>query len=521
MECDSKILQAREMYRPYYNRRSHYNREYSPYPDYEIDHSQRRICSLFQSRITPRLGRIMQKHYQFTRPWSPFDRWEDQALPTLLPSCSNLTQTVYPDPSPDYNMVARRLSKEKEQIDEVNVYPDFEPNNPVPAGSSVNLKDSFSDPRNDSGFGSISDTPSSSRLPDFIPLNCEEENTFRDQNSSAQDFHPTTSDRANVILVSDDDNSIIAISDDYDEDDNEPNVGDFFAKEENLATSTGTSVKNNAKASNKPPVLSMQDQIAGNVKNQKRFFKCDYCDFKAPNKGKMMNHFDTTGHTSSAEIMGSFENETYHCKSIIDPAAVHLITRKRSLRNITDMVILCPICFKYFPSMYQCANHAKRDHNENVYGVGKVVRQQTTHVAIGLKCLCMSQFNHESEVAKHVHKCKNYQINKELHMTYIYVCPYCIRMFDSVMGCHSHIQREAEKHKVNDNVQVPILLVSQEIPKKPMLPYACGPTLQDTSENRVIYHQEKKKVMKAWRRNKSVILGSYHQSKQNMGDMKH
>lgn len=142
-----------------------------------------------------------------------------------------------------------------------------------------------------------------------------------------------------------------------------------------------------------------------------------------------MNHFNTTGHTSSAEIMGSFENETYHCKSIIDPAAVHLFTRKRSLKNVTDLVILCPICFKYFPSMYQCANHAKRDHNENVYGVGKVVRQQTTHVAIGLKCLCMSQFNHESEVAKHVHKCKNYQINKNqtfLTSMFVHIASECL-----------------------------------------------------------------------------------------------
>lgn len=87
-----------------------------------------------------------------------------------------------------------------------------------------------------------------------------------------------------------------------------------------------------------------------------------------------MNYFNIIGYISSVEIMGFFENEIYYCKFIIDLVVVYLFIRKRSLKNVIDLVILCFICFKYFFLMYQCVNYVKRDYNENVYGVGKVVR---------------------------------------------------------------------------------------------------------------------------------------------------
>lgn len=55
----------------------------------------------------------------------------------------------------------------------------------------------------------------------------------------------------------DDDNSVVVISDEYDEDDNELNVGDFFVKEENLVILIGISVKNNIKVFNKFLVFSI------------------------------------------------------------------------------------------------------------------------------------------------------------------------------------------------------------------------------------------------------------------------
>ncbi|XP_022333460.2 uncharacterized protein LOC111130586 [Crassostrea virginica] len=510
------------MYRPYHNQNRTFQRNYSPYPEYQINQAQQRICSLFHSRISPRLERILGKHSCFTRPWSPYDRLEDHALPNLLPSSDNITQTIYPDPSPDYSVIARRLSEEEDQNNECFVYPDVDVS--APLGNMSTRKNITSDPGNDSGFGSVSDTPgcssssrtlpSSSRLPDFLPLNCSEDKPLCNLNSNATDINQKSHYESKSISISDDDSSVIAVSDD--DDDNEVSiVGQFFSREEATTSRSEQNIRASSDIAKEPEIQIIPSELASDVKSQRRFFKCDYCDFKALNRGTIDNHFRNTGHTTGAEILGYLENEKFHCKSIIDPIAVHLVLKRRTARNLTDLVILCPICFKHFPNMYQCANHAKRDHNENVYGVGTVRGHHTIYVAVGLVCLCMKQFNNESEIEQHVHKCKNYKVKEVPNMSNIFVCPICFRSFDSVGACRSHVQSEAVKHQVSDNVQVTVLHVSQNVNKIPMLPYACGPTLQDVSEDRVIYKQNKKKAMKAWRKNKSQVLNAFHNGPQN------
>ncbi|XP_061174610.1 uncharacterized protein LOC133183703 [Saccostrea echinata] len=495
------------MYRSHYNRPHQRTYSMGPYQERQIHDSQRRLNALFQTRITPRLERIMNKHYQFTRPWNPFDRWENQALPSLLPSSGNLSNSVYPDPSPDYQSIETILAEEQDQQGEVDTYPDVDLNDSIVTGSGYNTKYHISDPRNDSGFGSTSDTPTSlpkSRGLNYIPLASEEngENGNPPMKSctvvsDSKDFIPLTSPETEVDQ-----------SQDIDSDDEDPGIDQLFTEEEDQTSRSESSSSHPAETSNKPSFKNIHDQNAYDVKNQKRFFKCDLCDFIARNKGLMLNHFRSTLHTSAAEIMGSQVEEVYHCKSIIDPAAVHLHAKNRS--NVSDLAIMCPICFKYFSTMYQCANHAKKDHGENVYGVGKVIGRHATYIPTNLQCLCNEQFNNDSKLIKHIHTCKHFQTQPQPNVSFLHVCPYCVQLFIDVNSCRTHIQSERKKHNVPQIIEVSTLHVAHPTIKKPMLPYACGPTLQDTSETRVIYPHDKKKAMKAWRRNKSVTLDAYH-----------
>lgn len=215
------------------------------------------------------------------------------------------------------------------------------------------------------------------------------------------------------------------------------------------------------------------------LQNQLSLLKCDYCGFKAPKKGIMRTHFEITGHTHAAEVMGYFENGTFHCKSIIEPAAVHFFAKRKHMNRLTDLVIMCPICFSHFSTMFQCADHAIEKHGENVYGVGEVVGQHTITLPFGLRCLCSGRFKEVPRTGKHRHTCRNYQISSEPNISYFYVCPFCIQFFNSA-GFYSHIQSETKKHNHRGNVRVAVVHVRHPTASRAMLPYALGPTLQDT-----------------------------------------
>lgn len=495
-----------QMYRPYYNRQ--HQRTCSTYEDNEIYQSQRRLYSLFESSASQRVQRVLHKNHQFTHPWSPFDRWERQALPVLLPSCSNITEVVYPEPSTDRSSITATLSREEEEGGEVFTCPEMEVNNSVMSGNEYPAKEDLSDPRNDSGFGSTSDTPSTSRAPDFIRLDSKEisQNEKFTLNSKRQHITSIDGEKSGPIYISDDEKSSAV-----DSDSDDPDMNHSECKGDGNSTpSSESSGTDSADVANQTLVTSME-----RLKNQKHFFKCDYCDFKALNKGKMKTHFGITGHSFAADIMGFFENETYHCKSIIEPVAIHLFANKKNMGNLTDLVIMCPICFSHFPSMYKCNNHALRNHGENVYGVGKVVGRHVISLPVGLRCLCGQQCREESQIRKHLNTCKNFQIMPEPNISYLYVCPFCIQFFGDIHGFHVHIQTETNKYNLRQNVMVTIIHVRHPTVSRAMLPYACGPTLQDTSVTRVISRQQKKKAMKEWRKNKNNTLGSYYQMNHN------
>ncbi|XP_062573012.1 zinc finger and BTB domain-containing protein 17-like [Saccostrea cucullata] len=488
------------MYRPYYNRPHHRTYSMGPYEERQVHDSQRRLNSLFQSRISPRMERIMNHHYRFTRPWSPYDRWENQALPSLLPSSGNLTHSVYPDPSPDYHSIETALAEEQEEQGEVEDYPDAYLNDSAVSGSYYYTKDHPSDPRNDSGFGSTSDTPTSlPRGRNYTPLASAGNGNPPIKNctaaSNSKDFIPLSSSAA-----AEDE------GEDGDSDDEDTGIGQLFT--EDSASSAGPSENHPTDTSNKPSVMYANDPNAYDVKIQKRFFKCDLCDFKVPNSGLMQKHFRNSLHTSAAEIMGSQVEETFHCKSIIDPAAVHMHAKDRT--GVSDLAIMCPICFKYFSTMYLCAKHAVQEHGENVYGVGKVTGQHSTYIPMNLQCLCNEQFINDSTLIKHMNTCKHFQTAPQANISFLHVCPFCFQIFIDFNSLRSHIRSEGKKHKVPQIIEISTIHVEHPTIKKPMLPYACGPLLQDTSETRVIYPHDKKKAMKAWRKNKNVTLGAYH-----------
>jgi hypothetical protein len=400
-------------------------------------------------------------------------------------------EVVYPEPSTNRKNVTATISKAEEEDGEICTNPETESNNSAISGNERPAKGSVSDPKNDSGFGSTSDTPSLSRAPDFIPL---------ESKGISQNGEPTL----NLKRKHSEESEPICISNDEESDgDPDEDGGNSTPGSESSGADSGAAANQTL------------DTFMKSLKNQKRFFKCDYCDFKAPNKGRMKNHLKTTGHLFAAEIMGSFENETFHCKSIIEPLAVNLTPKEKHMSNFSDLVLMCPVCLSHFPSIVRCVNHAAKSHCEKVYGVGEVADRHVISLPVGLRCLCGEQFSDQSQIGKHLNKCKNFQIKREPNISYFYVCPFCIQLFAEIHGFYLHIQSESQKHNHHQNVVVTVIHVRNPTTPKTMLPYACGPTLQDTSETRVVFCKGKKKAMKAWRKNKSTTLGAYRQMNHN------
>ncbi|XP_061186570.1 uncharacterized protein LOC133194682 [Saccostrea echinata] len=507
------------MYKSNYKSISSHHRTYSkgPYQDRQIYYSQRSLNSLLlQSGVTRRLKRTLNKHNKITRPYNPIDRLENLALPSVLQSYDNKSDSVYSDPLPEYNSMETNMSEEEDQQRQVVTYPVVPLNDNAVTGHGECIMDNISDPWNDSGFGSTSDTPTALPRPRvliYIPLLKTEKRNPPIKKctvvSNSQDVTPLTSTEFKPLLTENQSGEDI-------HDVGDTGLVNLFTGENNLAPRTESSISNSGEKSNNRSSEYMLDEPAFGVKNQHHFYKCDFCDFTVPSKGKMKVHFESTLHTRAAEIMGYKMDGKYHCKSIIDPAAVFLNAEKRT--QVTDLVVMCPICFTYYPTMYQCANHAKQNHCENVYGIGKVIGQHTIYIPSALKCLCNVWFNEESKYIKHIQTCKHFRIQPQANVSFFQVCPFCYEVFNDIIGCRAHIQSGRKRHSVTKIIEVNTIHVSHPTIKKPMLPYACGPTLQDTSETRVIYPRNRKKAMRAWRRNKRMTRNAFckrNKSKRN------